>query len=331
MLDTGTDYLASVTYGIDVSGASAGTVRGVMDIIVPETFGLDRNVPTTTYTYRAYPTAYPYPTYPTDRNTDSGSNSTGPIVVVVMGVLTVVFVTMYCVCKSTMKNDDERKKRAAQAVVNQVYTQEHNHTEVVRNPRQPTQFIVRPTEVPIAQVSGMDGPHQMKTAGQPHLAGVYPQMPGQSIHTIPQPAPTTISDASTISPATATAAMTTTPPLQSVQDQLQHLQFSSHPRPNFVTSVGDNDQRNSQQQEVDSGNNSATSASPNVSLSASHIPSWEPQPWIPPTRPANSNVNPSTLTQRSLPPSPSHETSPNLMQESPGRVGSNNPPYHGNV
>ncbi|KAF9349800.1 hypothetical protein BGX34_001601, partial [Mortierella sp. NVP85] len=273
---------------------------GPKNIIVPENFGYDPNAVTTTYSYRMYPTSYPYPTSSVNRNTDSDSDSTGVIVGVVMAILVLVFITSYCFYRSSRKN--EKKKQAA---VNQ--------------------YVVRPTGVPMAQVPGMNGPYQMNAAGQPHPAGVYPPMPGQPMYPMPQPAPIAITDAMTITPAA-----TAVPPLQSVQDQMQHLQFSSHPRPNFVTSVGDNDQSNGQKQEVDSGNNSATSASPNVSLSASYSPGWEPQPWTPPTRPASNNVNTSSLMERSLPPLP-HETSPNLMQGSPATVSSSNPLYHGNV
>jgi len=310
MLDTGDGYYRPVeTYGIGVSGAAAGTVQGSKNIIVPENFGKDPNAVTTSYTYRMYPTSYPYPTFPVNRNTDSGSDSTGVIVGVVMAILFLVFITIYCICRSSMKSDAEKEKQAAA-----------------------NQYVIRPTGVPImAQVPGMNGPYQMNAAGQPHPVGVYPQMPGQPMYPMPQPAPISITDARTTAPATVTAAMTTAPPLQSVQDQMQHLQFSSHPRPNFVTSVGDNDQSNGQKHEVSSGPNSVASASPNVSLSASFSPGWEPQPWTPPMRPASNNVNSSTLTERSLPPLPSHEASPNLMQGSPGTVGSSNPPYHGNV
>ncbi|KAK3814980.1 MAG: hypothetical protein J3Q66DRAFT_388897 [Benniella sp.] len=271
-LDTGTGYLPPATYGIQVSGVGAGTVQGSKNIIVPETFGRDPNAPSPTYR-----TSLPYPTYTypgQNRNADSGSDSTGVIVGVVMAILFLVFITIYCICRSSMKSDAEKKQAAA------------------------NQYVIRPTGVPImAQVPGMNGPYQMNAAGQPHPVGVYPQMPGQPMYPIPQPAPIAITDARITAPATATAAMTTTPPLQSVQNQMQHLQFSSHPRPNFVTSVGDNDEGNSQKQEVNSGPNSVTSASPNVSLSASFSPGWEPQPWTPPMRPANSNVNTSTLTE----------------------------------
>ncbi|KAK3814985.1 MAG: hypothetical protein J3Q66DRAFT_343552 [Benniella sp.] len=322
MYDAGDGYYRpSAAYGIQVSGVGAGTVQGSKSIIVPETFGKDPNAPSPTYR-----TSYPYPTYPypgrngqADTDSDSDSEvSTAVIVVVVIVVLTLVVGLMYCLCRRS-KSDEEKKKQAAQAAVNQVYTQGHYQTEVIRT-GQATQYIVRPTGVPMAQVPGMNGPYQPNTAGQPHPAGVYPQMPGQPMHPMPQPAPIAISDAMTITPAA-----NAVPPSQPGQDQLQHLQFSSHPRPNFVTSVGDNDQSNGQKQEVNSGNNSVASASPNVSLSASYNPGWEPQPWTPPTRPASNNVNSSTLTERSLPPLPSHEASPNLMQGSPGTVGSNNP------
>ncbi|KAK3814938.1 MAG: hypothetical protein J3Q66DRAFT_343429 [Benniella sp.] len=306
MLDAEGGYLSPGMYGIQVSEVGAGTVRSA-DLNLQ-----DLNVPT----YRAYPT-----TYPTDRNTDSGSDSTGAIIGVFIGILVVVVVviTVCCYRKRSSDNNNEKEKHAAETTANQEYNGRHNSTEMKG---QETPHIVEPAVIPMIQVPGMNGPHQMNRAGQPHPAGVYPQMPGQPMYPMPQPAPIAISDAMTITPAANAVS-----PSQPGQDQLQHLQFSSHPRPNFVTSVGDNDQSNGQKQEVDSGNNSVTSASPNVSLSASYNPGWEPQPWSPPTRPASNNVNSSTLTERSLPPLPSHEASPNLMQGSPGTVGSNNP-YH---
>ncbi|KAK3814982.1 MAG: hypothetical protein J3Q66DRAFT_388899 [Benniella sp.] len=300
-------------YGLQVSGVGAGTLQGPKNIIVQ-----DLNVPTTTYTYRASPTVSP-----TYRNTDSGSNSTGAIIGVVIGVLVVVVITVCCYCKRSSDNNNEKKKHAVETTPNQVYNGRHNTTEMKG---QETSHIVEPAVMPMTHVPGMNGPHQMNTAGQPHFAGAYPQMSGQSMYPMPQPAPTVISDAITITPAA-----TTVLPFQSGQEQLQHLQFSSHPRPNFVTSVGDNGQSNSQQHEVNSGPISVVSASPNVSWSAPFSPGWEPQPWTPPMRPTSNNVNSSTLTERSLPSLPSHEASSGLMQGSPGTIGSNNPPYHGNV
>ena len=260
-------------YGIQVSGGGAGDVQGPKNIIVPETFGRDPNAPSPTHTYPSQ---------------NSDLDSTAVIAAVVTVILITVVGLIYCLCKRSSKSGD-RNNQAAQAAVSQAYTQGHNQTEVVGNPGQATQFPVRPTGPPMAQVPGMNGPYQTNTAGQPHPVGVYPQMPGQPMFPMPQPAPIAISNAMTIAPAA-----TTVPPFQSGQDQLQHLQFSSHPRPNFVTSVGDNDQSNSQKHGVVSGPNSVASASPNVSLSASFSPGWEPQPWTPPTRPASSNVNSST-------------------------------------
>ncbi|KAK3814983.1 MAG: hypothetical protein J3Q66DRAFT_432711 [Benniella sp.] len=226
MLETDSYFLSPGTYGIQVSGDGAGTVRELMPIIVPEAFG-NPDVPS----------KYTYP------NTTSGS--TGLIFGVFIGVVVALFITIYCYRKRFSHSSNEKKK---QAVVNQVSTQGHNQTEVVENPGQTTQYIVRPAEVPMIQVPGMNGPYQSNTTGQPHPEGIYPQMPGQPMHSMPQPAPTAISDAMKITPAA-----TTVPPSQPGQDQMQYLQLSSHPRPNFVTSVGDNDQSNSQQHEVKSG------------------------------------------------------------------------------
>lgn len=164
-----------------------------------------------------------------------------------------IVIMFYCFCKWPSESDD-KNKRAAEATVTHIYTQGHHQTEVVKKPGQATQFTVRPAEATMEQTPGMIGPYQMNTTGQPHLAGAYPQMPGQPMYPTPQPAPIAISDSRTIPPATAPAPiLTTTPQFQSAQGLMQHLQSSSHPRSTFVMSVGENDQSNSQQQEVKTG------------------------------------------------------------------------------
>ncbi|KAF9349801.1 hypothetical protein BGX34_001602 [Mortierella sp. NVP85] len=210
MVETDTRFSSPGMYAIQVSGDGAGTVRGLMPIIVPETLGK-----------QDVPSKYPYP--------NRASDSTGLIVAVFIGVLVALFLTIYYFYKRLSDRND-KKKQAVQAALEEVHTQEHNQTEVVEDSEQATQHIVRPAEIPMAQVPGMDGSYQTNTA-----------------------APIAISDAGTISPATATATMITAPILQSGQDQMQHLQLSSHPRPNFVTSVGENNQSNSQQHRVKSG------------------------------------------------------------------------------
>lgn len=300
-----TDYLYQGTYAIEVAGATIGTVWGVRNVIVPERFGTD-NTPKPSPTIRA-------------KSSDSDSDTTGTTIGVIAGIVFLVIVIIFLLCKRMSLNEKEKKKRAeaaatvvaaAPVATNHVYTQGHNQTEVLSNPGQATQYVVRPTGVPMAQVPGMNGQYQMNAAGQPHFTGVYPQMPGQPMYPTPQPAPIAISDARVIPPATTASPMwATPPPYQPVQNQMQHLQFSSHPRPNFVTSVGENDQTNNQQHEIKSGPDSLPSTSPQASSSASFTPGWEPQPWTPPqpsTRPTSSTVDPSTLMDRSLPPLPPH-------------------------
>jgi hypothetical protein len=241
MLDIGDRsyrYRSTYMYSIEVSGAAAGTVRESNEIVVPESLGYLDTPPS------KFPPPFKYELNP---NWYPKSDLTGLVLGVVMGVLVGLFM-IYCFCKRSPASDDEKKKQAAQAAVNQAFTQGHKQTEVVENPGQATRYIVRPTEVPMAQVPGMNGPYQSNTTGQPHPAGVYPQTPGQPMQPMPQPAPIAISDAMTITPAAIAV-----PPSQSGQDQMQHLQLSRHPRPNVVTSVGDNDQSNSQQLEVKSG------------------------------------------------------------------------------
>ncbi|KAF9153497.1 hypothetical protein BG015_003277 [Linnemannia schmuckeri] len=74
---------------------------------------------------------------------------------------------------------------------------------------------------------------------------------------------------------------------QTFQDQMQALQFSSHPRPNFVTTaayIGESE------------TSSNASSVPYLGWSGAPQAAWQPTPFILPTRPANStNVStPST-------------------------------------
>ncbi|KAF9344124.1 hypothetical protein BGX34_005970, partial [Mortierella sp. NVP85] len=297
MLDTGSRNVFPGTYGIQVSGVGAGAVQGSKNITVPEAFGRDPSR-----------TSYPSPTYTyPSQNRDSDSDSTAVIAGVIAGVLVMVMGLVCCLRKRSSKSNDANKQAAQAVPMAQVPGM--NGPYQANTAGQPRPVGVYP-QTPGQPMYSMPGQPMHPMPGQPiyPMPGqpIYPMpgqpiypipgqpmhpMSGQPMHPMPQPAPIAISDAMTITPAAPAV-----PPLQSGQDQLQHLQFSSHPRPNFVTSVGDDDPSNSQRQEVDSGNNSVTSASPNVSLSASHSPGWEPQPWTP-KRPANSNVNTSTTTE----------------------------------
>lgn len=304
-------YGTAGSYALVMSGDNAGTVWGPKDVFIPETYGKDPNAK------------------PTDSNPESSSLSSGAILGVVVGVLAVVGLLSFCLYRSSNKN---KNKKQATVTGNQTYTQGHNQTEVVTKPGQTTQYIIRPAVVPMAQVPGTNGPYQMNTAGQPHLAGAYPQMSGQPMYPTPQAAPIAISDARIITPATiATTTTTTAPSYQPVQNQMQHPQFSSHPRPNFITTIGGNGQSNNHQDEVKTGPDSVTFGSPNTSLSVSFDPNWEPQPWTPSTHLTSSSFDPSTPTEQALPPSPYHETSSGLWRRSPGAVNTNNPQHRGDM
>ncbi|KAF9549836.1 hypothetical protein EC957_002406 [Mortierella hygrophila] len=79
--------------------------------------------------------------------------------------------------------------------------------------------------------------------------------------------------------------ITSTPPVpqqhQTYQDQMQALQFSSHPRPNYVTTAYSTE--------------SATPSPPASYTGSSGAPQavWEPTPFVPPARPASSTGLPS--------------------------------------
>jgi hypothetical protein len=205
MMDTGNSYPGA--YALELSGANTGSVKGPKNIIVPEAFGKDPD---------AIPTPTSTPT-PTNTNTNSSSDSDktpiGTIIGVVIGVLVVVVITVYCYRKRSSHNNNEKKKHAAET--NQVYNGRHSPTEVKG---QETPHIVEPAVMPMTQVPRMNGPYQMNRVSQPHFAGAYPQMPGQPMYPMSQPAPIAISDARTITPAA-----TAVPSFQSGQDHMQYL------------------------------------------------------------------------------------------------------------
>ena len=133
MLDTGDGYYyhPKGTYGIQVSGGTAGIVQGPKNITVQ-----DLNVPT-----------------------DSGSDSPGAIIGVFIGILVVVVVviTICCYRKRSSDNNNEKKKHEAETTANQEYNGRHNPTEVKG---QETPHIVEPAVMPMTQVPGMYGPYQ---------------------------------------------------------------------------------------------------------------------------------------------------------------------------
>ncbi|KAF9537643.1 hypothetical protein EC957_007850 [Mortierella hygrophila] len=110
------------------------------------------------------------------------------------------------------------------------------------------------------------GPNYYRPPGQPSASTIYPSG---------QPAPTTILPKAPITPVPQQH--------QTYQDQMQALQFSSHPRPNYVTTGYSTE---------------PTTSSPPVSYSGSSgVPqaAWQPTPFVPPTRPSSS-INTPTLS-----------------------------------
>ncbi|KAG0271498.1 hypothetical protein BGZ95_000678 [Linnemannia exigua] len=104
-----------------------------------------------------------------------------------------------------------------------------------------------------------DGPNSL---GYPsHQLPVQPLMPSNTLPMAP------------ITPVSVTA---TTQPLQTFQNQMLGLQFSSHPRPNFVTTVTTETTGYEQEQLPSPG-------APTYATSSA----WQPTPFVPPTRPSD--------------------------------------------
>ncbi|KAK5822327.1 hypothetical protein F5H01DRAFT_410631 [Linnemannia elongata] len=106
---------------------------------------------------------------------------------------------------------------------------------------------------------------------------VYPQQPGQTggpnYYNLPgQPAPTTILPMAPITPAPQQH--------QTYQDQMLALQFSSHPRPNYVTTAYSTEPVTSSPPVSHPGSSGAPQAA------------WQPTPFVPPTRLSSSMGSP---------------------------------------
>ncbi|KAF9332124.1 hypothetical protein BGZ91_011829 [Linnemannia elongata] len=101
----------------------------------------------------------------------------------------------------------------------------------------------------------------------------YYSPPGQypAVTTSPsgQPAPTTIMPMAPITPVPQQH--------QTYQDQIQALQFSSHPRPTFVTTAAEEHE--------------TPAAAPEIGMPQSL---WQPKPFVPPARPCDSTTTPSS-------------------------------------
>ena len=124
-----------------------------------------------------------------------------------------------------------------------IYTQGDVQTQVISKPGGGVEYIIQPAEAPVMSIPGSlpGGGYMVSIPGQSYSA---PQL-------APQPAPT------------------------GSQIPVQQVHFASHPRPKFVTTVGDS--ADDQPLEVKTGDDIS---------SVPYNPAWAPRPFVPPTRPS---------------------------------------------
>ncbi|KAI8353917.1 hypothetical protein B0O80DRAFT_65780 [Mortierella sp. GBAus27b] len=243
------------TNALVLSGPNTGSVWGPKNITVPERFGIDEN-------------ARPSP----PRN-NSSKSSAGMIVGIILGVLAMLGIVLHCFHKYLPRNDDKETPP----------TRVHNRTGVNRA----AQRIVRPTEVRMVRAPGSNRPYQaaqrivrpaevrmVRAPGSSQADTASPPPYNGGLHPFLQPAPT----ASLVGTRAVTTFVTspTTQEFQSVQDQVQHLRFSSHPRPNFVTTVGEDGHSVTQEHDIETGPESMAPPSPTSSVSTKVCSEWHP-------------------------------------------------------
>ncbi|KAH7050540.1 hypothetical protein BKA57DRAFT_458986 [Linnemannia elongata] len=112
-------------------------------------------------------------------------------------------------------------------------------------------------------------PQQPDQPGGPSYYNPPGQYPAVTTSPSGQPAPTTIKPMAPITPVPQQH--------QTYQDQIQALQFSSHPRPTFVTTAAEEHE--------------TTAAAPAIGMPQSL---WQPKPFVPPARPCDSTTTPSS-------------------------------------
>ncbi|KAF9083147.1 hypothetical protein BGX23_011743 [Mortierella sp. AD031] len=198
----------------------------------------------------------PNPT-PTPSSSDSGSSdSTGVIIGVLAGVLFLGGILVYFLKKISKNTQSDNKPAVPKP--NPVLTQGNNYA-----------YAQQP-----GYLGQNGGPNYYNPAGQ-YPATTYP---------LGQPAPTTILPMAPITPV---------PQHQTFQQQMQGLQFSSHPRPNFVTTAYGG--------EPDPATAPSNVPAPYTSTTgAAWQPTpWQPTPFVPPARPASTVGVPSSIAGHS--------------------------------
>ncbi|KAI8601261.1 hypothetical protein EDD21DRAFT_374962 [Dissophora ornata] len=221
-------------YTLTLNGTAAGTVQGPANITIPEGLGTNPS-PTTT------------------SNTNySSSSPLSPVIGIIIAVVLIALAALYYCIRKKHKEGARPNVGAKYAGVptttgmTGAFTQGFNQTEVIARPGGGTEYIIRPAEAP-----GLYAPGSLPGGG--YAAYVPGSVPGQA-YPVPQSAPIDFQN--------------------QTQIPVQQLHFASHPRPNFVTSVGDS-AADQQPLEVKTGSDTSSS---------SYNPAWAPKPFIPPTR-----------------------------------------------
>ncbi|KAG0280577.1 hypothetical protein BGZ96_001517 [Linnemannia gamsii] len=180
---------------------------------------------------------------PNPPSTDSDSSSTAAIIGVILGVM-FVGVLIFWLVKRNLRNNKANATNPANKPL-PPFPPVNNYGY----PQQPRQ--------------NGGGPNYYNPAGQ-HLASAHP---------LKQNTPTTVLPMAPIAPIPQQ--------VQSMQEQMQALQFSTHPRPNFITTGYGG--------EPEPSNAMPTHTSgPFLGTAGLSTAPWQPTPFVPPARPASS-------------------------------------------
>ncbi|KAF9092843.1 hypothetical protein BGX23_003876 [Mortierella sp. AD031] len=196
---------------------------------------------------------------PSSSSSDSDSSSgAGVIVGTIAGIVFVGGLLVWFI----RRNNNTNKDSAKPAVGNNhpAFTQVNNYT--------------------YAQQPGPNGGPNYYNPSAQYPAGQYPGTYPTTTYPLGQNAPTTILPMAPIS---------SMPQPQTFQGQMQGLQFSSHPRPNFVTTAYGSEPQTP---------NTMSGATGTVGAPWQPVP-WQPTPFVPPTRPINSEDLPSPSASHS--------------------------------
>lgn len=292
------DVLGNVA-SIPLNGTFQGKYMNASRVVqVPDSFGINPNPPTPTTTGA-----------PTPMPVNSGSSSSSNFNTGLFVALIVVFIVIAAVIVQVVRKQKRRNKPIKAAGVASAAAMASNPSESQMNKPNSTNtntntntnkagtnrstgglqpvtyeqhqrhFIPAMAQVGAVESKFTDVARGYPTYSQPQPQPYYPQQQQPQ----PQPQPATLTQPGGYpyaTPTTASRSFHSVPsahtPVQSVQAELQQqFNFSSHPRPNVVTTVGPQG-----------------SQGPDRSVAPlPQIPDvWEPKPFVPPVR------NPSPLT-----------------------------------